>query len=266
MKKDKKIKHICFFDIDGTLRPNSQEVIPQSALTAIEQAKAKGVAIYIATGRGYEPAQKYIEMVNPDGFIASNGQHVVAAGQTLVEDYFDEITAKEIIQSVTKITPMWGFKGTYGSRVLASDYAAETFQFLEQFGVQYLQIVDEINYQTISQVWAYGSKQQLDLVEATLAKNINFFRWNDSILEITSTTQGKAKGLEIIKNLYLAQGFITKTYAFGDGENDFEMMEFADVSVAMADSNQKLIEACDYVTATAEDDGIAKALAQLELC
>ena len=40
-----------FFDIDGTLVSFNTHRIPQSAIDAISMAKAKGVRIYISTGR-----------------------------------------------------------------------------------------------------------------------------------------------------------------------------------------------------------------------
>ena len=40
-----------FFDIDGTLVSFKTHRIPHSTISAIEQAKARGVRIYISTGR-----------------------------------------------------------------------------------------------------------------------------------------------------------------------------------------------------------------------
>lgn len=43
-----------FFDIDGTLVSFNTHEIPSSALSAITEAKAKGIKIFIATGRPKE--------------------------------------------------------------------------------------------------------------------------------------------------------------------------------------------------------------------
>ena len=48
--------------------------------------------------------------------------------------------------------------------------------------------------------------------------------------------------------------------AFGDAENDLDMLGRAGIGVAMGNAAPELQAAADYVTATNDDDGIAKAL------
>ena len=53
--------------------------------------------------------------------------------------------------------------------------------------------------------------------------------------------------------------------AFGDGENDLEMLRRAGIGVAMGGSPPAVQAAADFVTDSVEQDGIAKALARLEI-
>ena len=48
--------------------------------------------------------------------------------------------------------------------------------------------------------------------------------------------------------------------AFGDGENDMDMLRFAGVGVAMGNACDAVKAAADYVTDTVDNDGIEKAL------
>ena len=48
--------------------------------------------------------------------------------------------------------------------------------------------------------------------------------------------------------------------AFGDGENDMEMLQFAGIGVAMGNATDELKAQADYVTDTNENDGVAKAI------
>ena len=48
--------------------------------------------------------------------------------------------------------------------------------------------------------------------------------------------------------------------AFGDGENDIDMLKFAGIGVAMGNSSDLVKAAADYVTDTIDNDGIEKAL------
>ena len=48
--------------------------------------------------------------------------------------------------------------------------------------------------------------------------------------------------------------------AFGDAQNDSTMVQYAGIGVAMGNATEELKAAADYVTASNDEDGIAKAL------
>lgn len=56
-----------------------------------------------------------------------------------------------------------------------------------------------------------------------------------------------------------------ETMAFGDGENDRSMMELAGVGVAMANGEESVKAAADYVTTTNNEAGVAAAIRQFVL-
>jgi hydroxymethylpyrimidine pyrophosphatase-like HAD family hydrolase len=58
---------------------------------------------------------------------------------------------------------------------------------------------------------------------------------------------------------------VADTIAFGDGPNDLEMLAFAGIGVAMGNGVAAAKEAADMVTAGIDDDGLARAMAQLGL-
>ena len=48
--------------------------------------------------------------------------------------------------------------------------------------------------------------------------------------------------------------------AFGDAENDIEMLQMAGIGVAMGNASPVVKEAADFVTASNEEDGVARAV------
>ena len=48
--------------------------------------------------------------------------------------------------------------------------------------------------------------------------------------------------------------------AFGDGENDMDMLRFAGIGVAMGNASDMVKAAADYVTDTVDENGIEDAL------
>ena len=82
--------------------------------------------------------------------------------------------------------------------------------------------------------------------------------WNETGIDIISKHGGKAKGLAKFMERYgLRPG---ETMAFGDGENDIDMIRFAGIGVAMGNAIKNLKSAADYITTDIDDDGIANAL------
>lgn len=53
---------------------------------------------------------------------------------------------------------------------------------------------------------------------------------------------------------------ITEVMAFGDGGNDMDMLRHAGIGVAMGNARPEVQACADYVTATVDEDGVAKAL------
>ncbi len=45
--------------------------------------------------------------------------------------------------------------------------------------------------------------------------------------------------------------------AFGDGQNDIELLETAGLGVAMADADERLLERADWTVPGVEEDGVA---------
>ncbi len=58
---------------------------------------------------------------------------------------------------------------------------------------------------------------------------------------------------------------ISDTYAFGDGLNDLQMIEYVGTGVAMGNAVPELKEIADFVTKPVDEDGIAYAVKELGL-
>ena len=69
---------------------------------------------------------------------------------------------------------------------------------------------------------------------------------------------GKSAGMQIFLDKY---GFNrSESMAFGDGENDKEMLEYAGIGVAMGNAKDSVKAVADYVTDSVDDNGIENAL------
>ena len=73
----------------------------------------------------------------------------------------------------------------------------------------------------------------------------------------------KATGIE--KVLELTGIRRENTVAIGDSNNDYDMLNYAGVGVAMANSQQSILDMADYITESNFDNGVAKAINKLLL-
>jgi Cof subfamily protein (haloacid dehalogenase superfamily) len=107
-----------------------------------------------------------------------------------------------------------------------------------------------------------GDPEQLDDLEARMkarfggrlyiSKSLPFF------LEFASPDVTKGSGLEFVaEHLGFAR---ERTIAFGDGENDVELLERAGFGVAVANAHPRVLAAADWVCPPAAEEGVAQVI------
>ena len=102
----------------------------------------------------------------------------------------------------------------------------------------------------------YGGKDLEELL-AEKVPECKVTRWSPFGVDIISKSGGKVVGIEKMLEHY----GLTKEemIAFGDGENDLEMLAFAGIGVAMGNAEEEVKAAADHVTEDIDDEGILKA-------
>ena len=82
-----------------------------------------------------------------------------------------------------------------------------------------------------------------------VAKSLPYF------LEFASPAVNKASGLAFVAEHL---GFdAEETIAFGDGENDVELLEWAGYAVAVANAHERVLAVADYVCPPVQEEGVA---------
>jgi Cof subfamily protein (haloacid dehalogenase superfamily) len=85
-----------------------------------------------------------------------------------------------------------------------------------------------------------------------VSKSLPFF------LEFASPRVTKASGVAFVGELL---GFTAgETVAFGDGENDVELLEWAGYGVAVANAHERVLAVADFVCPPASEEGVAQVI------
>lgn len=80
----------------------------------------------------------------------------------------------------------------------------------------------------------------------------------DSRVEFGAVDSGKNKALKFVTDhLKIDRNQVA---AFGNADNDAEMLQFAGIGIAVADSSLRCLKAADYVTKACREDGVAWAI------
>ena len=78
-------RRLIFLDIDGTLLPPGDMLIPESTLAALDSAKANGHRLFLCTGRNHRMTEPLLRHSCFAGAVCSAGGYVLCDGKTLVD-------------------------------------------------------------------------------------------------------------------------------------------------------------------------------------
>ena len=275
---ESKVKLIVL-DLDGTLL-GSDKRVPQSAARALEYAVSKGVAVVPCTGRPLHgiPAEVSALCSNPRYAITSNGAAVYSAGESkrLLRLTALDVRAVEEVRKLTlnKSVNFEVYCDGYGIASEAGYLRAEEFYPPEMldyyhssrrtcpdmsaFIAEHWDRIEKVNLTFLSQKLRQRLRDELGGIagmQATTSSPNN--------LELISSRVSKGEAL-----LWLADMLDIRqdeTAAFGDGENDIPLLTVAGTSIAMGNASKSVQSFADIVTASNDEDGIAKAIERLSI-
>lgn len=87
---------VVFLDVDGTL-VDYENHLPQSAVEAVQRARANGHLVYICTGRSHAEVQPELWDMGLDGMIGGNGSYVEHQGTVLMHQVISEEDSRAIV-------------------------------------------------------------------------------------------------------------------------------------------------------------------------
>ena len=245
-----------FFDVDGTLLSHSQNDVPDSTRRALEALRARGIKTMVATGRHMaEFSLLPVSDIPFDGYLTLNGNLLLDANRhayagTPIDRGEMEVLA-HIFQAKRIPFVLIGENGRYINYVndTVVRTQAETKGTVPELG--------SYDGEKVYQILAFVPEHQKRLLD-DLLDECAVTSWNDTGIDIIPRDGGKSAG---IRKYLEEQGFDrAEVMAFGDGENDIDMLRFAGIGVAMGNACDAVKAAADYVTDTVDNDGIAKAL------
>lgn len=251
----------AFFDVDGTLYSHKTCRVPPSTRAAIAQLQRNGIQCIVATGRHpIELAALPIEEIGFDAYMLMNGHMMMDKQKNML---FSVSIPENVKQTLVKQFE----SGLYPSLILEKDdiYLNFTNDRVTQAQAHFNLPMPKIQPYTGNDIYQFCLyiPEEEEAYLSEIAKDCSITRWHNYGVDLLVKGGGKMVGIQ----RYLDMVGITaeEIIAFGDGENDVEMLRFAGIGVAMGNAEDVTKEAATYVTADIDDDGIAKALEHFHL-
>lgn len=231
-------------DLDGTTLTESKEIsLPTKKW--INKAIENGVVVSLSTGRGRQTADVFrVQLGLTSPMVYLNGAELWKTTDVLLERHF--INSNDIFRlyQLAKSTDSWFWGFTIDRFVRKQDWNHEClsgkwmkFGFLNNN----VTVIKELH--AVIKSWG----------------NLEVTQSADNNLEISLKGITKEHGIRKVCSL-IGIG-LEEVIAIGDSQNDLQLIKSVGLGVAMGNATTEVKCAADVITATNEEDGVAKAIA-----
>lgn len=277
------VPRTVFLDVDGTL-VTYDNVLPDSAVRAIKEARTAGHRVYVCTGRSRAEIPETMWAIGLDGMIGGNGAYVEDGGQVLLHQHLSAAQCEQAVSWLRRrgLEPyLEANSGLYASSIFRDTarsairaYAtgkgttgASSMEVDDAFpGMVF---TDELVRDDVNKISFLLNSPEADLAAARRKfPDLVVGSWGGSGHEplfgdVSCAGVSKRHAVDV---LLAHRGAARRdAVAFGDAAVDIEMLEHCGTGVAMGNGSREVKDAADFVTDDVEADGLAKAFRRLGL-
>ncbi len=247
-------KYLIALDMDGTLLNNNNQISNLTKNYLIKLA-SQGHKIIISSGRpirGIISYYKELKLNTP--IICYNGAYIYP-GKENIEEYCFSFSYKLIKQIINDITYEYIdniiLETNDDIYLLHEDKTLEPYFSTQGMNVHIGLIENNLFQDTMTMLIKVKDPKYNPIIEQAINKydNIKLRFWSGEwlkISEIYHINTNKGKALEKIAEYYN----INKEHiiAFGDADNDIELLKYAGISVAMKNGEEKIKEIAKLIS------------------
>jgi Cof subfamily protein (haloacid dehalogenase superfamily) len=258
---------MCAFDLDGTLM-RFDMTISDDTKRALDTLRSLGVRVVLATGRRYEGAREHAVRLGFGG-----DEPLVCYGGSMIRSINGETLLKNSMPAEGALEALeWAEGRGLHARIFVDGKIVTSPHTPAALATMANVIEDGVETVESPRAWLEESREnpikvtivdtpddiEVWLAEAEKAFSDRFFvtRSLPHYVEI-----GAAEGMKSAALNFLCEkwGIPAKNVAaFGDGENDIDMLRFAGLGVAVGGMTDAVREAADEATHPVTEEGVAR--------
>jgi Cof subfamily protein (haloacid dehalogenase superfamily) len=236
-------------------------------LAALRATRDAGLNVIVVTGRMVQSVRRYLEPAGlNEPVICYQGAVVADAdGRWLRHEPIPLELAREAIAAVE--TEGFGLNVYVDDELYVSRVTEEARNYAGFQGLEIHEVGDLLGWlaDPPTKLVCVGDPSELDAVEIRMkeqfgermyiSKSLPYF------LEFAAAGVTKGAGLDFLAE---HMGFTPeRTIAFGDGENDVELIEWAGYGIAVENAHPRVKAVADWICPSAEEQGVAQVLEAL---
>ncbi|MEN6499691.1 MAG: HAD family hydrolase [Rectinema sp.] len=255
-------------DMDGTILDEGYQLSPHVVQT-LNRLQRQGKKLIIATGRIYASAHGFLrDAFEPDGFVCTNGADIYGPqGMRIAVHPIPRQTLPALAAAGRHHANHELLFCCYVGDQWIYEHPSAMVDFYEKrSGVRGLrQSFESLADEDIQKFLAIGPHELLLPLREEIVNSadglIETAFSHETMLEIMASGVSKRRGLE--ECLRYFDGTLDEAIAFGDAENDLEMLKAVKVGVAMGNSHASIQAEVPFVTESVDEDGVARFLERL---
>ena len=265
-------KKYIFIDVDGTLFDHSTGKVPDSSVRAIRKARENGHKVFLSTGRAVCELGD-LNAIEFDGFVCSNGGVVEIDQKLIGMESFSHNQLNELMHLFTSIGIGFGLEGYHDNfmdpvgyelfvslvKRLKKGSTEEAYAYMEKNRMWKLERFK--NYEkNIAKITLYTkSEEKINALDLALDNNYEFIIHQSDEMEtytaeLSQIGVSKASGVRKVLDYFHADR--KDTFGYGDSLNDYEMIKYVQMGVAMGNGVKALKEVADDITESIGDNGL----------
>ncbi len=254
---------IVFFDIDGTLY-NPEIGVPESTVKGIEKLLENNHIPIISTGRAGAMIPKSMIDIGFQGIIAAGGADVSFENNEIHQIVEDKDVARTIVDLLRKGDLAYVLEGPqyiYYEKSMVGILDPHLTNLVNSIGIEKFKIIGEEDI-VFNKISATVNKNSV--IHSSIKDRYEIIEHSEiPVVEIVPKGYNKAVGVKAILEYLGADK--KNTYAFGDSNNDIDMLDYVEYGIAMGNAYPDVLEKAKYRTKSIYEDGIYYGLKEFGL-
>ncbi len=261
---------LAIFDLDGTLL-RRDKTLSKITIEAVKALKRSGVTVAVATGRNYEMVSPYLRRLGlyEGPVVTCNGAiiHELSDKRILASHAIGKEAQARMIDFAASHQYPFVIFNTTGAHTLQNERIAVYEAWNEKHpkdrvdihihdGVESLKAIEANKILT-----AIEDKTKTEEASKLIAPldQATSFQSNEGLLDVVAPLGTKGEGARFLMDHYNVAP--EETVAFGDNDNDAQMLERIPLSFALKNATIRAKRAASHITALENDrDGVADTL------